>query len=169
MEKRYVLALQVQNKVGVLSRINALLTRRGFNIDSMSAAETDNPDIFWIIVAFRADESNAEQIKRQLSKQIDVYKILDLRAPDAVTREHIMIKVAAKPEERSSIISVAGIFRANVIDVSPSSMIIELTGETTKTKAFLETIKTFGILEVARSGIIGMNRLDVPEEEEEYI
>jgi len=168
MERRYVLSLIVQNIPGVLSRISGLLTRRGFNIDTISAAETENPEISLIVVVFSATEKTAEQIRKQLQKQVDVYEIKVLEAPHAVTREHVMVKVAATPEERASIISVAGIFRSNIIDVSPTTMIIELTGETTKTQAFIETIKPYGIIQVARSGIIGMERLGSPEIHKNY-
>lgn len=169
MEKRrYVLSLIVQNKAGVLSRISGLLTRRGFNIDSISAAETETPEISLMIIVFQADEHTAEQIKKQLDKQVDVYEIRELKSPEAVTREHVMIKVKAAPDERSSIISVAGIFRASIVDVSPETMIVELTGESSKTKAFIEAIQSYGIVQVARSGIIGMSRREAPVLKERF-
>ena len=161
-ERRYVLSLIVQNKAGVLSRISGLLTRRGFNIDSISAAETEKPEISLIIIVFQADEHTAEQIKKQLEKQVDVYEIRELRAPESVTREHAMIKIKAAPDERNSIIAVAGIYRASIVDVSPETMIVELTGESSKTKAFIEAVRPYGIIQVARSGIIGMSRTEAP-------
>lgn len=168
MEKRYIYSLFVENKPGVLSRISGLLTRRGFNIESISAAETERAGISLLMVEFFADEAMAEQIKKQLDKQVDVYEIKELRAPEAVTREHIMVKVKAEPDERMSLISVAGIFRANVIDVSPQSMIVELTGEASKLKAFIEALKPYGIIQVARTGAIGMIRQGEPHLEKEY-
>ena len=161
-ERRHVLSLIVQNKTGVFSRISGLLTRRGFNIDSISAAETESSEVSLIVIEFKADSKAAEQIKKQLDKQVDIFEIKELIAPDAVTREHVMIKVKAAPDERSSIIAVAGIFRASVVDVSPDTMIVELTGESTKTNAFIEAVKPYGIIQVARSGMIGMSRLGAP-------
>ncbi|MBQ1302527.1 MAG: acetolactate synthase small subunit [Firmicutes bacterium] len=159
MEKRYIYSLIVQNRAGVLSRIAGLLTRRGFNIETCSAAETENPGVSLIVVVFRSDEKNAIQIKKQLEKQVDVFEVRELTSDSSVTREHVMVKVSANEDERINIISVAGIFRANIIDVSPKSMIIELTGNTGKIDAFIETIKPFGINQVARAGMIGIERL----------
>lgn len=157
-ERKYVLSLIVQNKTGVFSRISGLLTRRGFNIDSISAAVTETDDISLIVIEFKASEKAANQIKKQLEKQYDVYQIKELKSPDAVTREHIMIKLKAAPDERHSIVSVASIFRASVVDVSPRTMIVELTGESSKTNAFIEAVKPYGIIQVVRSGVVGMER-----------
>ncbi len=162
-ERRHVLSLIVENRPGVLSRISGLLTRRGFNIESLSAAETEDRSISLIIIVFEANDATAEQINKQLEKQVDVYEIKELTAPDAVTREHLMVKVKANPEERMSLISVAGIFRAHIVDVSPKSMIMELTGEASKTEAFIEAVKPYGIIQVARSGAIGLSRLGAPQ------
>lgn len=162
MEQRYVFALTVQNIPGVLARISGLLTRRGFNIDAISAAETETPEISLMMVVFRADEYTAKQIRLQLEKQVDVYSLKELKSPEAVIREHVMIKVEAQPSERMEIISVAGIYRASIVDVSPESMIIELTGESSKTAAFVEAVKPYGIIQVARASVIGMQRQGKP-------
>ena len=158
MFRRYILSVLVENRSGVLNRISSLITRRGFNIDSLSVAETENPEISKMTIALHCDEAVVEQMIKQLKKQLDVIEVTELEEGSSVTREHVMIKVAATAENRMSVISVAEIFRANIIDVSPHAMIIELTGESTKTEAFIETVKPFGVLQVVRSGLTGMKR-----------
>ena len=158
MYRRYVLSVLVENRSGVLSRLSGLITRRGFNIDSLTVAETEDPGRSRMTIVLHCDESVVEQMKKQLQKQVDVIEVTELMAHESVTREHVMVKVAATPETRMSVISVADIFRANIIDVGAEAMIVELTGESAKTEAFIETVKPFGILQVVRSGITGLER-----------
>ncbi len=158
MYRRYVLSVLVENRSGVLSRISGLITRRGFNIDSLTVAETENPAISRMTIVLHCDESVVEQMKKQLEKQVDVKEVAELVEHESVTREHVMVKVAATPENRMSVLSVAEIFRANIVDVAAEAMIIELTGESNKTEAFIETVRPFGILQVVRSGITGLER-----------
>ena len=158
MYKRYVLSVLVENHSGVLSRISGLITRRGVNIDSLTVAETENPGISRMTVVLHCDEGVVEQVKKQLEKQVDVIEVVELVEHMSVTREHVMVKVAATPENRMSVLSVAEIFRANIVDVAAEAMIIELTGESTKTEAFIETVRPFGIQQVVRSGITGLER-----------
>lgn len=158
MYRRYVLSVLVENRSGVLSRISGLITRRGFNIDSLTVAETEDPGISRMTVVLHCDESVVEQMKKQLEKQVDVKEVTELVEHESVTREHVMVKVGATPENRMSVISVAEIFRANIVDVAAEAMIIELTGESNKTEAFIETVRPFGIQQVVRSGITGLER-----------
>lgn len=158
MYRRYVISVLVENRSGVLSRLSGLITRRGFNIDSLTVAETEDPGRSRMTIVLHCDESVVEQMKKQLEKQVDVIEVIELMEHQSVTREHVMVKVAATPETRMSVISVADIFRANIIDVAAEAMIVELTGESTKTEAFIETVRPFGILQVVRSGITGLQR-----------
>ena len=157
-KNRYVFSALVENRPGVLSRVSGLFTRRSYNIDSLTVAETENPLYSRMTIALHSDENTAMQIKHQLEKLIDVMEVKELDADYSVTREHIMIKVRASAESRMSIISLTNIFRANIIDVSPDNMIIELTGDSTKTEAFIEIVRPFGILQAVRSGISGLER-----------
>lgn len=156
--RRYVLSALVENRPGVLSRVSGLFTRRGYNIDSLTVAETENNRFSRMTIALHADEITAQQIRHQVEKLIDVIEVRELSAGASVTREYVLIKVAATAEHRMSIISLTNIFRANIVDVSPDNMIIELTGDTTKTEAFIEIVRPFGILEAVRSGISGLER-----------
>lgn len=155
---RYVFSALVENRPGVLSRVSGLFTRRGYNIDSLTVAETETPAYSRMTIALHSDENTAMQIKHQLEKLIDILEVRELRAESSVTREHVMLKIAASQENRMSIISLTNIFRANIIHVSNDTMIIELTGDTTKTEAFIEIVRPFGILQAVRSGISGLER-----------
>lgn len=156
--QRYVFSALVENRPGVLSRVSGLFTRRGYNIDSLTVAETETPAHSRMTIALHSDENTAMQIKHQLEKLIDVIEVRELLANASVTREHVLVKVAANTDNRMSIISLTNIFRANIVDVSPDNMIIELTGESTKTEAFIEIVRPFGILQAVRSGISGLER-----------
>lgn len=155
---RYVFSALVDNRPGVLSRVSGLFTRRGYNIDSLTVAETERPAFSRMTIALHSDENTAMQIKHQLEKLTDVIEVRELNPDYSVTREHVMIKVAATDENRMSVISLTNIFRANIIDVSPDNMIIELTGDRTKTEAFIEIVRPFGILQAVRSGVSGLER-----------
>ena len=156
--KRYVFSALVANKPGVLSRVSGLFTRRGYNIDSLTVAETENSDYSRMTIALHSDANTAAQIVHQVKKLIDVIEIKELVSGYSVTREYVLVKVAANAEHRMAIISLTSIFRANIVDVSPENMIIELTGDTTKTEAFIEIIRPFGILQAVRSGVSGLER-----------
>jgi len=157
-KKRYVFSTLVENRPGVLSRVSGLFTRRGYNIDSLTVAETEDPSYSRMTIALHSDENTAMQIKHQLEKLLDVIEVRELTSGQSVTREYVLVKIAATAEQRMSVISLTNIFRANIVDVSPDNMIIELTGDTTKTEAFIEIVRPFGILQAVRSGISGMER-----------
>ena len=157
MQKR-ILSLLVDNTAGVLSRISGLFSRRGYNIDSLSVGVTADERYSRMTVVCSGDELILEQITKQLAKLVDVRDIKVLEPDNSVSRELVLVKVAAKPEQREAIISIANIFRANVIDVAKESLVIELTGSKSKLGAFVKPLEDYEILELARTGITGLSR-----------
>lgn len=156
--RRQVLSLLVENTSGVLSHISGLFSRRGYNIDSFSAGVTADPRFTRITVVSTGDEQILEQIEKQLAKLEDVIDIKKLRDDESVCRELVLVKLRAKDTQRQAVLSVANIFRANIVDVSNDSMVIELTGSQSKLDAFLDLVKGYDILELARTGITGLSR-----------
>lgn len=157
MQKR-VFQLLVDNTSGVLSRISGLFSRRGYSIDSITAGVTANPHITRITIVASGDEEILEQIEKQVAKLVDVRDVRELKPEESVYRELIMIKVRATAEQRQSVIAVADIFRAKIIDVAPESLMIELTGNQQKIDAFIGLLDGYEILELARTGIAGLSR-----------
>ena len=157
MQKK-VFQLIVNNTSGVLSRITGLFSRRGYNIESITAGTTSDPRYTRITIVTSGDDKILEQIEKQLAKLVDVLDIKELKPEESVYRELIMIKVRAAAEHRQSIIAVADIFRAKIIDVSPDSLMIELTGNQQKIDAFIGLLDSYEILEQARTGIAGLGR-----------
>ena len=153
-----VIQLLVDNTSGVLSRISGLFSRRGYNIDSITAGVTADPRYTRITIVTSGDEDILDQIEKQVAKLIDVRDIKVLKPGSSVYRELALIKVKCAPEDRQGIISMADIFRANIIDVSKESLIIEMTGDQEKIDAFLGLLDGFEILELARTGIAGLSR-----------
>lgn len=157
MQKK-VFQLLVNNTSGVLSRIAGLFARRGYNVESITAGVTADPRITRITIVASGDDVILEQIEKQLAKLEDVRSIKELKPDKSVFRELIMIKVRAAAEQRQSIIAVADIFRAKIIDVAPESLMIELTGNQQKIDAFIDLLDGYEILEQARTGIAGLGR-----------
>ena len=157
MQKK-VFQLLVNNTAGVLSRITGLFSRRGYNIESITAGVTADPRFTRITIVTSGDDKILEQIEKQLDKLVDVRSIKELKPDESVYRELIMIKVRTSPEQRQSVIAVADIFRAKIIDVSPESLMIELTGNQQKIDAFIGLLDGYEILEQARTGIAGLGR-----------
>nr|WP_297934231.1 acetolactate synthase small subunit [uncultured Lachnoclostridium sp.] len=156
--RRMVLSLLVDNTSGVLSRIAGLFSRRGYNIDSISSGVTEDPRFSRLTVAVTGEELTLEQIEKQLGKLEDVREITELKDNNSVCRELVLVKVMADAKERQSIISVAGIFRANVVDVAIDSLMIELTGNQNKIDAFIKLLDGFVIKELVRTGLTGLTR-----------
>lgn len=156
--KQRVLSLLVDNTAGVLSRISGLFSRRGYNIESISAGVTTDPKFTRITVVCNGDPLALEQITSQLAKLVDVRDIKVLDPMESVSRELMLIKVSAHSEQRPGVVSIANIFRANIIDVGKDSMIIELTGTKNKLAAFVDLLSDYEILELARTGITGLSR-----------
>ena len=156
--KRRVLSMLVDNTSGVLSRVSGLFSRRGYNIDSLTVGETADPRYSRMTVVVRGDELILDQITKQLAKLIDVVDIKTLQDGESVTRELILVKVRADAEHRQDIVSTAGIFRANIVDVGVDSLTIEMTGNQSKIEAFIGLLMGYAILELPRTGITGLSR-----------
>ena len=150
-----VLSLLVDNTSGVLSRVSGLFSRRGYNIDSVTVGVTENPAYSRMTVAVSGDNASLSQIKKQLNKLVE---IVELEPGKSVCRELVLVKVRSDKDTRQDIMSIANIFRANIVDVSKGSMIIELTGATSKCEAFLGLLDGFEIIELVRTGLTGLVR-----------
>ena len=153
-----VFSLLVDNNPGGLSRVSGLFSRRGYSIDSITAGVTADPRFTRITIVASGDELILSQIEKQVRKLEDVIEIKVLHPEDSVYRELIMVKVRANKTERTEIISVADIFRAKIVDVEKDSLMVELTGNGSKVDAFLELLEGYEILELARTGITGLQR-----------
>ena len=145
-----VLSLLVENTSGVLSRVSGLFSRRGYNIDSVTVGVTENPAYSRMTVAASGDNASLVQISKQLNKLEDVVEIVELEPGKSVCRELVLVKVKTEKDSRQDIISIADIFRANIVDVSKGSLIIELIGTTSKCEAFLKLLDGFEIVELVR-------------------
>jgi len=156
--KRMVLSILVDNTAGVLSRVSGLFSRRGYNIDSLTVGETQNPAISRMTVMVHGDDQILEQIRKQLLKLEDVIEIQELVSGESVTRELILVQVSADGEDRQAIISIVDIFRAKIVDVALDSLMIELTGNQSKINAFIKLLEPFKIKELVRTGITGLAR-----------
>lgn len=156
--KRMVLSILVDNTAGVLSRVAGLFSRRGYNIDSLTVGETQDPGISRMTILAQGDDQILEQIKKQLLKLEDVFEIKELVPGESVTRELILVKVSASENDRQAIISIADIFRAKIVDVALESLMIELTGNQEKIDAFIKLLDQYTIKELVRTGITGLAR-----------
>ena len=157
MDKKFVLAVYVDNKAGVLTRVSAMFTRRGFNIDAITSGDTDHPEYSRITIAMSGDEYVQEQIINQL-KKLHVVKKVQVLDDEPIKRELMLIKVSNKVKNRSEIMTAVDVFRASVIDYSPKAMCIEVTGSPSKMDAFVKLMQPFGILEMCRTGIVALDR-----------
>jgi len=155
---KHTIAAIVENKPGVLVRIAALFSRRSFNIDSLTVGATDNPDYARMTITVDGDEVVLEQVTKQLNKLVNVIRVSELLPSESVERELAIIKVAAKKEDRNEIMQIVAIFRAKIIDVSPRSIIVEVTGSQDKVEAMVRLLRQFGIREMARTGKVSMTR-----------
>ncbi len=156
--RKKVFKLLVDNTSGVLSRISGLFSRRGYNIESITAGLTADPRFTRITIVASGDDEILDQIEKQVAKLVDVRDIKELRPESSVYRELALIKVRADRSQRQGVIAVADIFRAKIIDVAPDSLIIELTGDQDKIDAFIDLLDGYEILELARTGIAGLGR-----------
>ncbi len=156
--KRHILSIQVDNEPGVLSRIAGLFSGRGYNIESLSVAATENPDVSRVTMVTVADNDIMEQIKKQLHKLINVITVHDLTGSNYIQRGLALIKVNAKNETRAEIVRIVTIFRYKIVDVSADSYIIEATAKEDKLDAFIELMKPLGIKEIVQTGSIALYR-----------
>lgn len=157
MQKK-VFQLLADNTSGVLSRISGLFSRRGYNIESITAGVTADPRFSCVTIVASGDDEILEQIEKQVGKLVDVLNIKELKPGESVYRELVLIKVKAEADKRQTLISLTDVFRANIIDVAPESLIIELTGDQSKIDAFIALLDGYEILELARTGIAGLGR-----------
>ncbi len=156
--KKMVLSILVDNTTGVLSRVSGLFSRRGYNITSLTVGETENPAFSRMTVVASGEDQTLEQIRKQLEKLEDVVEIKELKSDNSVCRELVLVKVSADPVQRQSIIAVADIFRAKIVDVAKESLMVELTGNQSKIDAFLNLLEGFKIQEIVRTGLTGLTR-----------
>jgi acetolactate synthase-1/3 small subunit len=161
MRRKHTLAVIVENRPGVLTRVTTLFRRRGYNIESLAVGETENPSISRITIVVMGDEKVLEQVTKQLYKLVDVIKIVDITDKRSVERELVMIKVRADVNVRAEIVQIVDIFRARIVDIGRTSLIIEVTGDSGKIDAIVESLKPFGIIELVRTGIIAMVRGEI--------
>jgi acetolactate synthase-1/3 small subunit len=155
---RHAISVLVDNKSGVLSRVVGLFSGRGFNIESLSVAPTLDPSKSMMIITTTGNEQVLEQIKKQLNKLINVIKVIDCTGRDYVEREMILVKVKAEKETRAEVLRISEIFRAKVVDVSPSSYTLSLTGDKGKLEGFIEILSPIGIVDFIRTGTVVMER-----------
>ena len=156
--RKQVYSILVDNNTGVLGRVSGLFSRRGFNIDSISAGTTADSRFSRITVVATGDELSLEQIEKQLLKLEDVRKIKVFKENESVCRELVMVKIRANAAQRAEVISLTDIFRAKIVDVESESLMIEMTGNQSKVEAFLNLLEGYEILELARTGITGLSR-----------
>ena len=155
---KHTLSVLVENKPGVLTRVAALFARRGFNIDSLVVAETENPAVSRMTITVDEQDQPVEQVTKQLHKLINVIKITDLDPSGAVERELLLVKVKADAQSRTEIMQMAEIFGARIVDVTSEVLLIEMTGAREKVGAFIDLLMPFGIVELMRTGRLAMSR-----------
>ncbi len=155
---RHVLSVLVENKPGVLSRVTGLISRRGFNIDSLAVGPTEDPTMSRITMILDTEPESFEQITKQLHKLISVQKITNLTDEEPIERELVLFKVHVEAEKRSEVIEIANIFRAKIVDVGKSSLTLEVTGDGTKLKGLEDLLRAYGLKEIIRTGMIAMSR-----------
>ena len=156
--EKHTIAVMVENKFGVLSRVAGLFSARGYNIESLSVGETLDPSVSRMTLVVKGDAFVVEQVIKQLHKLIDVIKVTDLSEENHVEREMLLIKVNAEPGSRAEILRIADIFRAKVVDVTPNTYTLEVTGEESKIEAIIELLRPFGIQELVRTGKVAIAR-----------
>ena len=155
---KHTLSVLVENKPGVLARVAELFARRGFNIESLAVGTTEKPDISRMTIVVDVEEHSLEQVRKQLHKLINVIEITDLDPETSVAREMVMAKIKVDAGNRSEVIEIADIFRGNIIDVSSESIIVEVTGNAPKLRAFEDLLKPYGIRELVRTGKVALPR-----------
>jgi acetolactate synthase-1/3 small subunit len=155
---KHTISVLVENKFGVLARISGLISGRGFNIDSLSVGETEDPSVSRITLVVKGDDVIIEQIMKQLNKLVDVIKVNDLTEDEFIDRELALIKVRSDGKTRSEIMQVVDIFRGKIVDVAPQSLTVEVTGTEDKVQGMMDLLREFGIREVVRSGKIAISR-----------
>lgn len=155
---RHTISVLVENQFGVLARVAGLFSGRGFNIESLTVAETLDPQVSRLTLVTRGDDQVLAQVTQQLNKLINVIKVIDFLESSHVKRELALIKVKANRENRTEVSQIIEIFRGRIIDVSPESFLVEVTGDEEKIGALIELLVPLGIQEIARTGTVAMHR-----------
>ena len=158
MHHSHTISVLVENEFGVLARVSGLFSGRGFNIDSLTVAPTNEEGLSRMTIVTRGDENVLEQITKQLNKLVDVIKVLDFSEDNAIERELALIKVSAEDESRAEVLRIVDIFRAKIIDVTPKSYTIEATGAPAKINAILDLLRPLGLKELVRTGAVAIGR-----------
>lgn len=158
MNQNHIISVLVENKAGVLAKISGLFSRRGFNIESLAVGPTEDEKMSRITIVVNAETHSMEQVIKQLYKLINVIKIQELDPSNIVERELVLIKVSADNNTRAEILEIINIFRANIVDVAKKSLIIEITGNSSKIQGLEDLLKPYGILELTRTGKIACSR-----------
>ncbi|MBN2536473.1 MAG: acetolactate synthase small subunit [Spirochaetales bacterium] len=154
----HTFSLLVENHQGVLARIAGLFSGRGYNLESLTVGITTDPTISRVTLVCIGDDAIMEQIKKQLNRIIDIIKVVDLTYCSTVNRELALVKINAKPNQRGELFQVADVFRAKVMDVGQNTMVLEITGDSSKIDDFIALLTPYNILEIARSGLVSMER-----------
>lgn len=157
MEK-FVIAILVENQSGVLTRVSGMFTRRGFNIDSLTVGVTENPNYSRITICATGDESVRRQVIKQVKKLYNVKEVKIMQHEVSVNRELALIKLRNSPETRQEVLSAVDIFRSKIVDFSPRTLCVEITGESSKVEAFIALVEPLGILEMCRTGVVALER-----------
>jgi acetolactate synthase-1/3 small subunit len=166
-DKRHTLVSLVQDEPGVLTRVAGLFRRRGFNIESLSVGHCEQPGLSRMTIVVIGDEAEVEQVTKQLDKLINVVSVSDITREDKVVRELALIKVSASAKTRSEIMQIVDVFRANIVDVAPDSLMIEVTGDEDKIDSLIKMLRDFGMQELARTGRTALTRGVFSREEQQ--
>jgi acetolactate synthase-1/3 small subunit len=158
---QHVVSALVENRAGTLSRVSGLFARRGYNIDSLTVGETEDPSISRMTIAVNGEQRVLEQIIKQLGKLVDVIAVRELDPSSCLRREIMLVKINAGEKTRPAVLEISGIFRARVIDVSPTTITVEATGSAEKLNGLLLILRPYGIMELARTGLVALERGDM--------
>ena len=155
---RHTISVRVENKFGVLTRVAGLFSGRGYNIDTLNVGPTNDPKTSRMTIVTRGDDATLEQIVKQLNKLVDILHVQDFREGEYVDRELVLVKVSVDSKTRAEVMQITDIFRAKIVDVQPKTLTIEITGDESKVDKFLELMKSFGIVELTRTGKVALPR-----------
>jgi len=162
---RHVLSALVQNQPGVLAHISGMLASRGFNIDSLAVGETEKPDLSRVTFVVHGDDSELDQVRKQLDKIVTVVKVMDISSENFVERDLMLIKITATPQQRVEVSLLVEMFRGRVVDITHDTLMVEVSGQEGKVEAFIDLMRPYGILELARTGRIALVRGNPVKEE----
>ena len=155
---RHTISVLVENKFGVLTRVAGLFSGRGYNIDTLNVAPTVDPTTSRMTIVTRGDDATVDQIVKQLMKLADIIKVVDFREGEYVDRELVLVKVSVDSKTRAEVMQITDIFRAKIVDVQPKTLTIEATGDESKVEKFLSLMKSFGVVELTRTGKVALPR-----------